>query len=417
MRVLIVSWEYPPVLVGGLGRHVHALARQLAGQGEDVTVLCREPAGSDVSTHAGADSVVDGVRIVRVPEDPPHLSFDQDLVAWALAVGHAMIRAGHKLLETWTPDVVHAHDWLVAHPAIALADAAHVPLVTTMHATEAGRHGGALPERLNRQVHSIEWWLANRADTLITCSRAMRAEVTELFDLDPAGISVVHNGIDPADWQNAIDRTVPSRRRNAPGGGPTLLYFGRLEWEKGVQDLIAAFPEVRRRHLGSRLIVAGHGRKRDWLAELAREHGVAPSVQFTGHLVERELAAALSAADLVVLPSRYEPFGIAALEAAAADIPIVAAEVGGLSEVVRHGRTGTCFRPGDVPGLTAAICSVLAHPAEARRRARAARARLATEFDWSVIAAQTTVLYRRAVRGLARPLPRPKIPAGQLLMR
>src|SRR5580765_6359929 len=116
MRVLVVSWEYPPVLVGGLGRHVHALSTRLAAAGHEVVVLCRQPAGTDAITHPTSDAVVDGVRVIAVAEDPPYLRFDHDLLGWTLAMGHAMLRAALIRLAGWRPDVVHAHDWLVAHP-------------------------------------------------------------------------------------------------------------------------------------------------------------------------------------------------------------------------------------------------------------------------------------------------------------
>src|ERR1700754_2090757 len=203
----MVSWEYPPVVVGGLGRHVHALATELASAGHDVLVLSRQATGTDAATHRTVDEVVDGVRVLRVAEDPPHLEFDRDLVAWTLAMGHAMLRTALTRLcpidgaTSWRPEVVHAHDWLVAHPAIALADILGVPLVATIHATEAGRHAGWLSSPLSQQVHSTEWWLANRADRLITCSSAMRDEAAGLFQLDPTGIAVVHNGIGPRRWR------------------------------------------------------------------------------------------------------------------------------------------------------------------------------------------------------------------------
>ncbi|MCP2332098.1 Glycosyl transferase 4-like domain-containing protein [Actinoalloteichus cyanogriseus DSM 43889] len=200
MRVLMLSWEYPPVVVGGLGRHVHALATRLARQGHEVVVLARHPAGSDATTHPTVEERREGVRVLRVAEDPPHLTFERDLVAWTLAMGHSMVREGMRLLRDWRPRVVHAHDWLVAHAATALADAADVPLVATLHATEAGRHSGWLSHSLNQQVHSVEWWLANRADLLITCSAAMRREVTHLFDVDAERVVVLHNGIDSHRW-------------------------------------------------------------------------------------------------------------------------------------------------------------------------------------------------------------------------
>jgi glycogen(starch) synthase len=418
VRVLMVSWEYPPVVVGGLGRHVHALATELAAAGHDVVVLSRQPAGSDATTHPTSVEVLDGVRVLRVAEDPPHLEFERDMVAWTLAMGHGMLRAAlTRLVPEWRPDVVHAHDWLVAHPAIALADVLAVPLVATIHATEAGRHAGWLSSPLSRQVHSVEWWLAQRADTLITCSAAMRAEVAELFDVDAGPIEVLHNGIAPRRWRATAARVRAVRERYAPGAAPVLLYFGRLEYEKGVQDLIAALPRIRRAHPGTRLLVTGTGTAHDQLVAAVEKHRVRRSVTFTGHLPDGDLPALLHAVDAVVLPSRYEPFGIVALEAAAAGAPLVASTAGGLGEVVLDGETGLSFAPGDVAGLAGAVGALLAGPAAAARRARAARKRLGSAFDWGRIAGDTASVYARATRGAAAEPGRPKIPTGNVFGR
>jgi glycogen(starch) synthase len=408
----MLSWEYPPVIIGGLGRHVHALATRLAGQGHDVVVLCRQEAGTDASTHPTTDTVAERVRVVRVAEDPPHLAFERDLVAWTLAMGHAMIRAAHTLLRGWRPEVVHAHDWLVTHPAVAIADQLGVPLVATVHATEAGRHAGWLSQPLNQQVHSVEWWLANRADALVTCSTAMRREVSHLFEVDPATVTVIHNGIESRAWRVGAAEVAAMRREHSPDGTPLLLFFGRLEWEKGVHDLIAALPRIRACHPGARLVVAGKGRQEQELLAVARKHRVRRAVDFVGHLSDRELRAALAAADAVVLPSRYEPFGIVALEAAAAGAPLVASTAGGLGEVVVDGRTGVSFPPGDVAGIADAVHTVLADPSAARSRARAARGRLAVDFDWNRIAAATADVYDATRAVNHDTLGRPKIATG-----
>ncbi|MEU0882082.1 glycosyltransferase family 4 protein [Lentzea sp. NPDC005914] len=413
MRVLMLSWEYPPVVVGGLGRHVHALATQLAAQGHDVVVLCRQPSGTDAVTHPTTDLVSEGVRLIRVAEDPAHFVFEKDLLAWTLAMGHAMTRAGLALGD-WRPDVVHAHDWLVTHPAVALAESFGVPLVATIHATEAGRHSGWLSHPLNQQVHSVEWWLANRADSLITCSSAMRSEVAHLFDVDTADVSVLHNGIEPGGWTVRAKDVGAARRAYSPHGDPLLLFFGRIEWEKGIQDLIAALPRIRRFHRGTRVVVAGGGSQTEWLRDQARKHRVLRAVEFVGHLSDRSLAALLTAANAVVLPSRYEPFGIVALEAAAAGTPLVASTAGGLGEVVLDGVTGLSFAPGDVDGLTRAVRAVLSDPASAAVRARAAKERLATDFNWASIAADTADVYASAVVREPRVLGRPKIATGNL---
>jgi glycogen(starch) synthase len=409
MRVLMLSWEYPPVVVGGLGRHVHALATHLVGLGHEVVVLCRQEAGTDALTHPTSDTVHEGVRVVRVAEDPTHLTFEKDLVAWTLAMGHGLVRAGLGL-ASWRPDVVHAHDWLVTHPAIALADFLGVPLVATIHATEAGRHSGWLSQPLNQQIHSVEWWLANRADALITCSASMRAEVAHLFEV--TDISVIHNGISPRGWRPSTSAVRAARSAHSPDGSPVVVYFGRLEWEKGVHDLLAALPRVRRAFPGTRLVVAGQGRQASALVEQSRKLRVRRSVDFAGHLPDRALVALLAAADVVVLPSRYEPFGIVALEAAAAGAPLVASTAGGLAELVVDGVTGLSTTPGDVEGIAAAVRKVLTDPAAAARRAKAAKARLATEFNWQRIAEQTAEIYRSAETRDHPTLGRPKIATG-----
>jgi glycogen(starch) synthase len=295
---------------------------------------------------------------------------------------------------------------------VAVADLLGVPLVATVHATEAGRHAGWLSRPLNQQVHSVEWWLANRADALIACSTAMRAEIAHLFEVDPERISVIHNGIEMSGWRVRPTEVTEFHRRHAADGDPLLLFFGRLEWEKGVQDLIAALPRIRASHPGTRLVVAGRGTQEAELVAAARKHRVRRAVDFVGHLSDRELRAALAAANAVVLPSRYEPFGIAALETAAAGAPLAASTAGGLAEVVVDGRTGVSFPPGDSMSMAAAVGSVLADPTAARRRARAARQRLATDFDWHQIAEATARIYRDTPAVNRVDLGRPKIATG-----
>lgn len=411
MKILIVSWEYPPVVVGGLGRHVHHLTTELAAAGHEVVVLSRRPSGTDATTHPTISHIEDGVLVVAVAEDPAHFVFGEDMLAWTLAMGHAMVRAGTALRKPgvgdgWQPDVVHAHDWLVAHPAIALAEFYDVPLVSTLHATEAGRHSGWVSGRINRQVHSVEWWLANESDALITCSASMKEEVCALYGPNLSPVTVIRNGIDLTTWSY--------RERGPRSSPPRLLYVGRLEYEKGVQDAIAALPRIRRSHPGTTLSIAGEGTQFEWLSELARSHRVARSVTFLGNLDHIELLGWLHGADAIVLPSRYEPFGIIALESAAAGTPLVASTAGGLGEAVVDGVTGMSFLPGDVAGLTSAVREVLDDPAAATVRAAAARARLTSDFDWHKVADNTAQVYAGAKRRVRYPLARPEIPERPL---
>lgn len=401
----MVSWEYPPVVIGGLGRHVHHLATALAEAGHEVVVLSRRPSGTDPSTHPSKDEIAEGVRIVAAAEDPHEFDFGTDMMAWTLAMGHSMVRAGLALRtkrdRPWQPDVVHAHDWLVAHPAVALAEYFDVPLVSTIHATEAGRHSGWVSGSISRQVHAVESWLVHESDSLITCSASMSDEITELFGPGLAETRVIRNGIDAARWPFAT---------RCPRTGPAqLLYLGRLEYEKGIHDAIAALPRIRRTHPGTTLTIAGTGTQQQWLVEQARKHKVLKAATFVGHLNHEQLVSLLHTADAAVLPSHYEPFGIVALEAAATGIPLVTSNVGGLAEAVINGQTGVSYPPRDIAGLAAAVRVVLDDPEAAQQRAIAARERLTSDFDWQTVAGETAQVYRAAKRRERAPQSRPVI--------
>ncbi|MGU3498818.1 glycosyltransferase family 4 protein [Mycobacterium sp. C31M] len=396
MKILMVSWEYPPVIIGGLGRHVHHLATELVAAGHEVVVLARRPTGTDPSTHPSTDEVSEGVRVIAAAQDPHEFTFGTDMMAWTMAMGHAMVRAGLTLRD-WQPDLVHAHDWLVAHPAIALAEFFDVPLVSTIHATEAGRHSGWVSGAVSRQVHALESWLVHESDSLITCSASMREEITALFGPGLAETTVIPNGIDTDGW--------PFAPRRAHDGPSELLYFGRLEYEKGVHDAIAALPRIRKSHPGTTLTIAGDGTQLDFLTEQARKHKVLKATKFIGRVDHQGLVNLLHRADAAVLPSHYEPFGIVALEAAATGIPLVTSNVGGLGEAVIDGVTGVSCPPRNVAALAAAARRVLDDPAAAQQRAVTARDRL-TDFSWPTVADHTAQVYLAAKRAERQPQPR-----------
>ncbi len=157
----------------------------------------------------------------------------------------------------------------------------------------------------------------------------MSDEISELFGPGLAETRVIRNGIDVALWPFAD---------GAPAAGPPqLLYLGRLEYEKGVHDAIAALPRIRRTHPGTTLTIAGDGTQQQWLVEQARKHKVLKATTFVGQVDHDGIGRLLHTADAAVLPSHYEPFGIVALEAAATGTPLVTSNVGGLGEAVIDG--------------------------------------------------------------------------------
>jgi glycogen(starch) synthase len=394
-RVLMLSWEYPPVLVGGLGRHVHALATALTAAGHHVTVITRH--GHD----APLEEYVDGVHIIRTPEDPVAFPLaTPSLLAWTMAFNHTLTRAALRATQTHRYDLIHAHDWLVAHTAHTLTEHLRLPLVTTIHATEAGRHQGWLPEDLNKAIHSVEYWLTQESTRVIACSGYMRDEITNLFDLPAPRIDVVPNGVDDRAW-HAKPRAVASARRRYAGTGPLVGYAGRLVYEKGVQHLVHAVPQLRRRHPDLRVVIAGDGPYRAELQAEADRLRLDGTVRFVGFLNETQLPAVLGATDATVVPSLYEPFGMVALEAAAAGAPLAVAATGGLAEIVEPGVTGVTFRHGDTDALAGAVGSLLADEIFARRVAREARCRVTERYGWATIAARTAAVYAVAVREAA----------------
>ena len=193
------------------------------------------------------------------------------------------------------------------------------------------------------------------------------------------------------------------REAQAPPRPARLLYLGRLEYEKGVHDAIAAMPRIRRSHPGTTLTIAGDGTQQEWLVEQARKHKVLKAIDFVGRVDHGQLLTLLHDADAAVLPSHYEPFGIVALEAAAAGAPLVTSNVGGLGEAVINGETGVSFPPRDVGGAGRRCRAMLDDPAAAQRRALAARQRLTADFDWHTVATETAQVYLAAKRAEREP--------------
>ena len=407
MRILHVSWEYPPLVYGGLGRHVHGLAEAQAAAGHDVTVVTQLPEG------AATDEVVNGVRVVRAAYEPLRLT-ESELLPWVRGLDRALARTAER--AGVEPDVVHAHDWVVGDAGRLLRDRLGAPLVATLHATEAGRHQGWLPSDLSHAIHRLEHRLTVDAARVVVCSDAMRHDVETLFGVPDEVVDVVPAGLDVAAWR-AGARAVREARAAYAADGPLLVTASRLEWEKGVHTLLDAMPRLRRRFPGLRLVVAGRGGQREALEAQARRLRLGASVRFVGWLPEPSLAALLGAADAVVLPSVYEPFGLVALEAAAQRSPLVVAATGGLAETAQDAVTGRTFAPLDAASLADVTTEVLRDPAAAQRRVRAMSRRLRAVHDWSAVAARTVEVYQRAAHEPPRPRRRLVVREGNQLGR
>jgi glycogen synthase len=375
----MVSWEMPPLVIGGIAAHVDGLSRALARAGHEVVVLTlHHPDAPD-------DSMVEGVRVVRAHTDLPALP-DSDFLARTISANHKVAQLIARL-DGWRPDVVHAHDWLAAWAGDDLHALWRVPLVATVHATERGRHGGSVPAGAPAAINSVEWWLTFQAATVITCSRYMRDEVMGAFQLPPDKVKVVPNGVDAGVWRS----TGPTRRSEGP---PLVVSWGRIQYEKGFQTLVAALASLRYRHPDLRVVIAGRGAFLGELEAIAQGLGVDHMVAFPGFVPDDELRRLLHTCACAVTPSLYEPFGIVALEALAAGAPLVAAATGGLVEVLEGTGAALLYPPGDANALASALDRMLDEPSLAAT-GQTAGARLVTDrYSWDAVGAATVPIYQ-----------------------
>lgn len=384
----MLSWEYPPHLIGGISTHVAGLASSLVRTGHDVVVVTlRHGDGSTGASRVADDQTVDGVRVLRADASLPWLP-DDDLVARMASANHRLV-ARTADLGDWTPDVVHAHDWLTAWAGDTIAALHRVPLVATMHATERGRHGGHVPPGLPAAVNAVEWWLTYQAREVIACSRFMVREVITDFELPPDKVHLVPNGIDVERWRVDPDQHDHDRV-------PLVVAWGRVQYEKGFQVLARAMRELRHSAPGIRCVIAGRGTYLPELQSLLDVEGVSDIVHLAGFVSDDDLRALLGNASCVVIPSLYEPFGIVALEGMAAGAPTIVARTGGLAEIVEGTGAGVLFEPGDPHDLARAIASVLGSPERADDLRSVAASLLRERYSWDAIAGSTAEVYRSA---------------------
>jgi glycogen synthase len=387
LRTLILSWEYPPLIEGGLARHVRKLAEGLVAEGAEVHVITR---GHEESP---ADEEMGGVHVhrVREPERPRDLG---EFVTWIEHMNADMLAAGVELGDQISFDLVHGHDWLVAGAGDHLAKRFRCPFVVTIHATEYGRHQGWVDKHPQSYIHGVERWMANRAERVIACSSYMREHVADIYGLEYEQISVIPNGIDPRELV-PVDDLDSLRARFAAPDERLVLLVGRLVYEKGFQLALEAMPDLVERLGNVRFLVAGSGTAEADLRRQASELGLDPYGTFLGWIGDDVLHSLYRIADLTVVPSLYEPFGLVALEAMASGCPCIVADTGGLREIVPEGeRVGLRFHGGD-PEHLATMAERLLTDSVMRDRLVAEASEHVLSFDWADVARQTAAVYRR----------------------
>ena len=326
MKILMLTWEYPPRIVGGIARVVHDLSKRLIKDGHEVTVITYRD--GNVPEYENDK----GVEVYRVDN---YMIHPNNFIDWIMQLNFNMIaKATEVINKEGGFDVIHAHDWLVTYAAKSLKQSFNLPMVATIHATESGRNSG-IHDDTQRYINDTEWLLTYEATEVIVNSNYMKGHVQGLFGLPFDKISVIPNGINLNNF-TGIERDYDFRRRFAMDNEKIILYVGRLVYEKGVQHLISAMPKILDHYHDSKLVIAGKGGMLDELKSQVDSMGLSNKVYFTGYLNQKEVQKMYKCADVAVFPSTYEPFGIVALEAMLSERPVVVSDIGGLNEIVEH---------------------------------------------------------------------------------
>ena len=381
LRVMMLTWEFPPRVIGGISPHVFFLSKSLTEAGVKVYVVTCDFPG------APAHETINGVEVYRIDS---YKNPSPDFATWVYMMNLNMQKEAAALAAKLPDkiDVFHAHDWLVATAGIGLKHVFRKPLLVTMHSTEIGRRDG-IHTTTEKMIHETEAWLTYEAWKVICCSEYMVSHVKWAFGLPDDKLVMVPNGVNPRVYEEVEKLDCqPFRRTYALPEEKLILFVGRLVYEKGAHVLINAIPKILDK-VNAKFVIVGSGYMKDQLSNIVRSMGLEHKVMFTGFLDEQTLLKLQTCADVSVVPSLFEPFGIVALEAMAAKSPVVVSDTGGLSEIVDHDLNGVKVYPNNTDSLAWGITKILLDDKYRAQISQNGSRKVQEKYDWGKIAQQT----------------------------
>lgn len=386
-KTVMLAWEFPPQVIGGLSRAVYDLSRALVLEGEEIHVITSEVEG------AQKYEVIEGVHVHRLSTLAPlHKS---DFIDWVFLFNLSVLDYMKELgKQEERFHVIHAHDWLVGYAARELKKMLKLPLIATIHATEHGRNQG-IKTQLQHKIHDQEWQLTYEADRVIVCSQYMKTEVEGLFKLPSDKIEVIPNGVNLDQVQ--VTGNKPERKLFALPGEKIIFFVGRMVREKGVHILLEAIPSILKQCPEVKFVLSGKGPMLEELRKQAFDLGIAHKVLFSGFIDDTTRNALLHYAYAAVFPSLYEPFGIVALEAMATKQAVVLTDTGGLSEISLHGVDSLKVYPGDVQSLVDQLVVLLRDKDLAKQLGVEAYLKVANTYQWKQLAKQTQCVIKEVM--------------------
>ena len=388
MKILMLTWEYPPRVVGGISKVVYDLSHKMVKEGNEVTVVTYKE-GDNVKYYENDK----GVEVYRVDN---YMIRPNNFIDWIMQLNFNMITKANEIInKNGKFDVIHAHDWLVAYSAKSIKESYNIPLISTIHATESGRNSG-IHDETQRYINDSEWMLTYESSEVIVNSNYMKNEVQRLFGLPYDKINVIPNGVNLQLFSN-VNIDYDFRRQYAMDNEKIILYVGRLVYEKGIQYLIAAMPKVLDRYHDSKLIICGRGGMIDELREQVKYLGIENKVYFAGYCDSKKMQKMYKCADVAVFPSTYEPFGIVAIESMLSGTPTIVSDVGGLNEIIEHGVTGMKSYAGNANSIADSVLSLLFDPKLCANISQNAIKKVKENYNWSKITDSTYYVYQLAI--------------------
>lgn len=337
----MLGWELPPNNSGGLGIACYQLCKALAKKGADIEFVLPYTAShpgidfmrinaahpQDVAKVLQAGIAYDSFKYVKHTGEIRNIDvFGQSLI-YEEAVG--------RIVQMGSFDIIHAHDWLTCRAALRAKMMTGKPLIVHLHSIESDRSGKEFGG--NPMVREIEALALAVADKVVTVSEHTKCAVMREYGIPAEKIEVVHNHFDPSNLEPAAgDNVYPYLERMKGLGYRIVANVGRLTIQKGLPNLLHAFKEVVQREPKTFLLLVGDGEQKFELINLAAELGIADKVFFAGFQRGKKYRDAYAVADLFVMPSISEPFGLVALESIGYGTPVLVSHQSGVSEVIRN---------------------------------------------------------------------------------
>lgn len=402
IRVLMLGWEFPPFISGGLGTACYGLTRAM--ENLDIDILMLLPASNcfiDGQTHnyfeleASGDQNPAHIKFKPVPSRLPN-PYDSTFRPLRLCCTGALggydgnlvervqeyAKLCTKLINSQNFDVIHAHDWVTFPAGIALAQKLSKPLVVHVHATEFDRSG----HWVNPKVYEIERRSMEVASLVITVSKYTADTLMDHYGIPENKIRIVHNGIDK--------KTILRQGLRHSNGQKIVLFLGRITGQKGPKHFIEAAEKVLAIDKNVKFIMAGWGDQAPAMIEEAAAKMLGTKVLFTGFLRGRQVELAYQMADVYVMPSVSEPFGLTAAEAIQQGVPVILSNTTGVGEILHRGVVKVDYW--DAGKMAESIIKILNNPDLAMQLSRDAKEEV-DPFTWEAAARKCLSVYNQVM--------------------